>query len=1342
MKISNLIVLLSLIVVWPTSYLKAQTEVINKDAVKLKRDKVVERELATDQTHRYRIKLRGDEFLSVAIEPRKTDLSVKLTTPDGEQIAQATLRHNTTESTPLSVIAQSKGYHSLELRAPKEAADAGSYRLEIAELRKATEQDRNRLAAERKIFEANQLRDTKKGESLRQAVAIYQEALPLWRAAGDRKREAETFSSLGRTFSSLNDFTQARDSFQQALSLYREVKDPTGEGKTLNEIGHAYNSMRDYRQAVNFYEQSLIVWQAAGDRKQQATMHRNIGLGYFPLGEYQKANDYFNQSLTIWRELKNRGEEATTLRFIAKTLEFSNKRGESLEYYAQARTLRREDKNQAGEAEILLDMGNVARNTGDNRKALEYFQDALPLWRAVDNRDLEASTLNFLGLVSDNLGEYERASDYYTQALAISRERKNQRLEATVISNLGHTYISLGETRKALEYFHQALPMRKAAQDKAGEASTLNNLGTAHAQLGESEQALNYYNQALPIWQELKSPEEGKTLNNIGESYDRLGEKQKALDYYDRGLVIVRKSGTLRGVEAGILINTGTVYALLGEKQTAIDYYEQALPICQATGDLPKEAKIYHLLGFLYHRSGEFEKSLEYRNKALQIWPKLGDRRGEANTRAAIGFAYADQKETEKALGYFSQALPMHRDVGNRGGESDTLTHIGKVHLHLNQYAQAREYLEQSLKLAQAINDPSREAETRYELARAHLALGDHDQAHEQIEETLKIVEALRTKVDSEQLRVSYFATVQRYYDFYIDLLMRMHERRPDKGFDGLALQAGERARARSLLDLLGEARADIRSDVEGALIERERRLQQLMSDKAELQIRLRLDPKTQGQAEMLTRELQALGVEYQEVRAQIRVKSPRYAALTQPQPLTLKEIQQQVLDAETLLLAYSLGEERSFLWAITPNSMTSYVLPKRAEIEDAARQAYGLLRTPPKTPEAEEDPGRRLKHISEKSNVGKKTVDELSETLNELSRMLLAPVAAQLDGKRLLIVADGALQYVPFAVLPSPGSGRAGERESGRTRERGTSRKKQISSSLPLPRSPALPLSFRPLIVDHEIVSLPSASTIAVLRRELAGRKPAPKTLALLADPVFEQDDERVKSVAPSTQQSTATTRPKAAEERILKHIKKSSTDQAGTARIARLPYTREEAQQIAALVPAVELKQALDFAANRATATDAELSQYRLVHFATHGYLDSEQPELSAIVLSLVDEKGVRQNGFLRTHEVFNLKLPAEVVVLSACDTGLGKEIRGEGLVGLTRGFMYAGAPRVVVSLWSINDRATAKLMTRFYRKLLTEGSRPAAALRAAQVETLKEQQWSAPYYWGAFVLQGEWR
>jgi len=197
---------------------------------------------------------------------------------------------------------------------------------------------------------------------------------------------------------------------------------------------------------------------------------------------------------------------------------------------------------------------------------------------------------------------------------------------------------------------------------------------------------------------------------------------------------------------------------------------------------------------------------------------------------------------------------------------------------------------------------------------------------------------------------------------------------------------------------------------------------------------------------------------------------------------------------------------------------------------------------------------------------------------------------------------------------------------------------------------------------------------------------------------------------------------------------------DEKGT--IPRVPFTRQEAEGILALVPKQAALRALDFAANQTTATSGKLARYRMIHFATHGLVNDQDPELTGLVLSLVGERGQSLDGFLRLGQIYNLRLPVELVVLSGCNTGLGKDIRGEGLIGLARGFMYAGAARVVVSLWEVNDRATAELMVHFYKGILKDGLRPAAALRAAQVTMWRQKQWRSPYYWAAFTLQGEWK
>jgi CHAT domain-containing protein len=342
------------------------------------------------------------------------------------------------------------------------------------------------------------------------------------------------------------------------------------------------------------------------------------------------------------------------------------------------------------------------------------------------------------------------------------------------------------------------------------------------------------------------------------------------------------------------------------------------------------------------------------------------------------------------------------------------------------------------------------------------------------------------------------------------------------------------------------------------------------------------------------------------------------------------------------------------------------------------------------------------------------------------------------LGNRRLVIVAAGALQYVPFAMLPTPVA--SGQWSAASDQQSGTSGQKAAKGKHWPPAT-----DHRPLIVGHEIITLPSASTLAVMRRELATRQPAENAVALLADPVFSPSDARIKASVSNSEAEPPSPAPADEGSRILEHLAGQSADPtAKTSRllIPRLPFTRQEADRILAVAPRAANLKAVDFRASKATVTGAELGKYRYVHFATHGYLDSERAGFSALVLSMVDEQGRPQDGFLRANEVYNLSLPAELVALSACQTGLGKEIKGEGLVGLTRGFMYAGAARVVVSLWSVNDKATSELMTKFYEKMLKQGARPAAALRAAQVEMWRQKQWQSPYYWAAFTMQGEWR
>jgi CHAT domain-containing protein len=767
--------------------------------------------------------------------------------------------------------------------------------------------------------------------------------------------------------------------------------------------------------------------------------------------------------------------------------------------------------------------------------------------------------------------------------------------------------------------------------------------------------------------------------------------------------------------EAIVLSDLGVLYHSLGDQNAALDYYNRALELSRKVGDQTSQATTLISIGTIQNELSDRQKALESFDQALALTRAIGSRDGQARALESIAKVHHSSGNNQQALEFINQALTLYRTVGNRLKEGAALSNIGVIYDDTGDHQKALKYFEQALILRRAVSDKSGEADTLYNIARTERAQNNLVVAHEHIDAALTILENVRAKIDSLELRSSYRSSVQRFYDLQIDILMRMHAEHASKGYDGEALQVSERARARTLLEMLEEARADIREGASVDLLVRERSLRQQINAKADFQLRLLNRSGSDEQAKAVAIELKALTSQYQEVETRIRTTSPRYAELTQPLPLSLGDIQTKVLDADTMLLEYALGDDRSYLWAITSNAIKSYELPKQAEVEELARNAYRQLTAPKRS----QTPSPASPAQLAASSIGQDRVaPESVDALVRLSEVILGPVATQLKRQRLVIVADGALQYVPFGALPLPRTG-------GIQNEKYTT----------------------PLIVKHEIVNLPSASALASLRREVAGRQPAPKTLAVIADPVFEKNDSRLKAATkPSSENSAGSSAPLKSESRGLGLVLDQAAKDSGVVDhglpIPRLPGTRQEAMQILALVDPASSKRALDFAANRSMATAAELAQYRYLHVATHGFLDSVNPELSGLVLSMFDEDGNPQNGFLRAHEVFNLRLPVELVVLSACQTGLGKDVRGEGLVGLTRGFMYAGTPRVVVSLWNVNDKATADLMTLFYQGMLRDKLRPSAALREAQIKMWKQKRWNEPFYWAAFTLQGEWR
>ncbi|HXM51101.1 MAG TPA: CHAT domain-containing tetratricopeptide repeat protein [Pyrinomonadaceae bacterium] len=1013
-------------------------------------------------------------------------------------------------------------------------------------------------------------------------------------------------------------------------------------------------------------------------------------------------------------------EAAGTHRLVVRSLDKEAPTGKYQIRLEKLRAAATEDRQRAGAQKNLIQGAQLLsqRTAESSKQAAEKFQSALDLWRASGDRQGEADALGDIGQYYSTIDDSQKALEYYGRARALVLELGDKRRQANILYLIGEEHISstVERKQKSLSYYQQSLALTREVGDRWGEARALNKIGLVYAFMSETRTAFEYFIPLLALERSLGDlGGTAITLNYIGGLYSWLGDYQKALDYYSQALPLSRSAADGTG-ERFALRNLGTAYFGLGDYERALSYFEQVNRVNES--DRESHGLTLGDIGSVYAKLGDPQKALDYYNQALSIWRQLKAARFESSSLSNIGSIYRDLGDYQKAIDFYNQALPLKRYVGDRRGEAAILINLGKVQLSLLDAHKGLDFYRQAFDISQAVGDQSLQAQALDGMARAQRNLGNLAEARTRIEAALNIIESLRARIVRRELRASYYASVQQYYETYIDLLMRLHQSEPTRGYDAAALQASESARARSLLELLNETRVDIRQGVDPELLEREHSLQEKLNAAAERQAQLLGRKHTDDQATASQKEIDELLSQYNEVEAQIRIKSPGYAALTQPQPLGLREIQEAVLDPDTVLLEYALGDERSYLWVVTSSSIHSFSLPPRKAVETAARHVYDLLTAR----------NRRLKFetVEEKRVRVAKADAEYWQAATTLSRMILEPAIAQLGQKRLLIVGDGALDYVPFAALPAPllTSGRIGEKQNG-----------QFETAGP----------FTPLVVEHEIVSLPSASTLAALRRDVAGRRPANKMLAVIADPVFEKDDERVRTaqrVKKRTTQSTKTAGPPADLSRA--EVMRSAADfgEVDTGgHLSRLPFTRREANQILRLVRQSDRKQALDFDASKATAMSADLAQYKYVHFATHGFLNSRHPELSGIVLSLVDQQGAEQNGFLRANEIFNLKLPADLVVLSGCRTGLGKEIRREGLLGLTRGFMYAGAARVLVSLWSVSDEASAELMAQVYRGMLgKEHLRPSAALRAAQLAIWKDKRWQPPYYWAAFTLQGE--
>ncbi|MFL6197139.1 MAG: CHAT domain-containing tetratricopeptide repeat protein [Thermoanaerobaculia bacterium] len=797
--------------------------------------------------------------------------------------------------------------------------------------------------------------------------------------------------------------------------------------------------------------------------------------------------------------------------------------------------------------------------------------------------------------------------------------------------------ICLHDDKAALQAFNRAEPLF-TDQDPAYEALVRQRRGEIRFGLGDLDGAIADDQKALALSRRLgeRAIEKAAAID-LGHALHLRGRYDEAATFFDQAIALAGDDARRR---ARALINRGQLHRDLGEADQARERFSEALTLFRQAKDPDGEAAALNALGSLALDTGRPGEALEPFQAALALRPPGS--RGRAVTLGSLGVAYRGLGRLEDARKAYAEALRIFRQLGDVREQADSLGNLARLETTAGQDAAALDHFDHALEAYRTLADPPDTAWILEGKAWALRRLGDLEAARGLMGEALAEIERHRFSQTSYTTRASFFSTRQGSYDFLIDLLMEQHRKAPTRGYDAAALEVNERSLARSLLDGLAAGGADLhRGGAAPELHARERELETEIDGLVSRQTHLAQDPDNAALLRPVEAALRSRWDKLDRVRAELRAGDPRYAALTQPRPLSAGKIRRDLLDPDTLLLEYRLGEARSYLWAGTSNALSSFELPGRAEIERVARRAGELL----------------ARGDSRKAEIS------AQRPLAELSRLLLAPVAPLLPGKRLLVVGDGILQSVPFAALPEPGSN-------------------------------------EPLVAGHEIVSLPSVSVLGELRREAAGRPAAPKTLWVLAQPDFD-------------------------------------------GRFPPLPYTGQEAEAILGLAPAAQRVAVLGREARRATVLNSALRDFRFLHFATHGSFAAGDPDGGRLVLAQITPDGRPEtDGFLHLADIYELKLRADLVVLSACQSALGREVRGEGMMGMTRGFFYAGAERVLVSLWNVPDRGTVELMRRFYQGILSQGLSPAAALRAAQNEIRGQARTRSPYHWAGFTLQGEYR
>lgn len=928
--------------------------------------------------------------------------------------------------------------------------------------------------------------------------------------------------------------------------------------------------------------------------------------------------------------------------------------------------------NRAGALQIRLYL---------RQDALATFQEALRLLQQTPDVETQIDSLNGIGRAYRGLSKCDLAQPAFDQAITLSKQTDFKAGQAKALLNLSHCQ-NYGDHALALRSAREALHLWTSLGHKRGTAEAHILIGSYEMTQSNLAESSKSFETALTLWRELSdTDQQADVLINLGFIECRKGAWQDSLAFFTQAQHLVDekaepyKMGQIAAGLAEAFIESGLPEIGLDKSRESLEYY-------RLTNNPRAMIAMGWGIGKAQYLSRDYAEALTTLQTARTQAEAINESTLTALCDDFLGRTYYALNDMSLALSHFQAALDGYLRAKNQMEAARTRALMGQVYQRQQGFTKARRSYQDALTIFRKLSDRINESATLHALGKLELTEGHLDLAEEYLRSSIEATENIRRISTSNDLTAAFSAAVYDRYQTYIECLMQKHKAQPDQGFEVRAFEISEQARGRSLLELLRATGTNFTPGVDSTLVAEEKSLRQSLRVKEDYRVALLGRDYQREELATLETELARLDNEYKQVVHLIQARYPAYREITNPEHYGSLQIQKQVIaDDQMVLLEYSLGPERSYVWAVTRDRVTSYELPSQAVIEEKANTLYRTLVAQPD------------------SNNG----DDLSLAAQELGQLVLEPIAAELNRRTVIIVADGALHYVPFQLLPKSST------------------------------------DSEPLVASSEVVNAPSASILAGLHQ--GGReRPRGKLLAAFGAPVFESKD-TLKGTDGNVNLAALQNPENRRWHQALRDIQLNG-DSFDPSVLKPLIFASRELANLREVTSGDEAFVAADFDATRDSLFSTDLTQYSILHFATHGLLDPRRPENSGLVLSTITRDGKPQNGFVSLQDIYQLRAPVDLVVLSACQTGLGKDVRGEGLIGLTRGFMYAGASSVVASLWKVDDEATAELMKRFYIHMLQDGMTPAAALRAAQNSIRQQPQWRSPYYWAAFTLQGEFK